>query len=64
MPHRKPHPPPKKAVVLPPPKKKDHARMLKCECPKCGYIARTSRRWIRDVGTPCCPDHGSMICDE
>lgn len=33
---------------------KQSARMIKCECPGCGYTARTSRKWL-DVGAPICP---------
>lgn len=41
-------------------KKKQGTRMVKCECMTCGYIVRTSRKWI-DLGTPSCPvGHGTM----
>jgi SprT-like family len=30
-------------------------RMLKAECPCCGYAVRLSRKWL-DVATPTCPD--------
>lgn len=30
-------------------------RMIKLECPICGYIARTTRKWI-ETGLPSCPD--------
>jgi hypothetical protein len=33
---------------------KQSTRMIKCECPDCGYTARTSRKWIT-VGAPICP---------
>lgn len=29
-------------------------RLLKCECPECGYTIRTTQKWI-DVGLPTCP---------
>jgi len=29
-------------------------RMLKCECPACGYLVRITQKWL-DVGTPVCP---------
>lgn len=29
-------------------------RMLKCECSGCGYVARTTQKWL-DVGAPICP---------
>lgn len=33
---------------------KQSTRMLKLECPGCGYIARTTQKWL-DVGIPICP---------
>jgi hypothetical protein len=30
-------------------------RMIKCECGDCGYIARTTRQWLEEVGAPLCP---------
>jgi hypothetical protein len=29
-------------------------RLLKVECPKCGYVCRVTRTWL-DVGVPTCP---------
>jgi hypothetical protein len=37
-----------------PMKKKQGTRMLKLECPKCGYTARTTAKWL-EMGTPTCP---------
>lgn len=34
-------------------------RMLKVECPACGYTVRTTQKWL-DIGTPSCPCGGSM----
>lgn len=34
--------------------KKQGTRMVKCECPECGYIVRTTQKWL-DVATPGCP---------
>ena len=35
-------------------------RMVKVECPECGYLVRTTKKWL-DVATPCCPlGHGEM----
>lgn len=34
--------------------KKQGTRMVKCECSECGYILRTTRKWL-DVATPSCP---------
>lgn len=30
------------------------SRLLKCECPACGYVIRTTQKWL-DVGVPTCP---------
>lgn len=35
--------------------KKGGTRLLKCECPGCGYIARVTNKWIDEVGPPVCP---------
>jgi len=35
-------------------RKKQKARMIKCTCPKCGYILRTSKKNI-DLAIPICP---------
>jgi len=35
---------------------KQTTRMIKCECGKCGYTVRTSRKWL-DEATPICPIH-------
>lgn len=31
------------------------SRLAKCQCPKCGYTVRVTRKWI-DVAVPTCPD--------
>lgn len=41
-------------------RKKQVARLIKCECGKCGYVARVARQWIDDQGAPHCPAHGAM----
>lgn len=46
-----PHPPLSTGFGL---MKKQGTRMVKCECPECGYTARTTRKWL-DVGAPICP---------
>ncbi len=33
---------------------KQGTRLIKCECSECGYIARTTAKWIEN-GTPLCP---------
>jgi hypothetical protein len=35
--------------------KKQSTRMIKCVCFACGYVARTSAKWIVEVGAPLCP---------
>lgn len=46
------------------PTKKQTTRMLKCECPECGYTARVAQKWI-DAGAPICPtDEVSMVVDK
>jgi len=34
---------------------KQGTRMLKCECSRCGYIARVSGKWLLLAGPPICP---------
>ena len=36
------------------------SRHVRCACPTCGYVARTTRKWITDAGPPHCPSHGPM----
>lgn len=45
------------------PKKKQGTRMIKCECSECGFLVRTSAKWINEVGSPHCPKHGEMKHD-
>lgn len=45
------------------PVKKQSTRMIKCECMECGYVARTSKKWLDEVGAPHCPKHGEMHYD-
>ena len=38
-------------------RKKQGTRLIKTECPRCGYTTRITRKWL-DVGAPICPvDH-------
>lgn len=37
------------------PSKVQNTRMIKCTCEDCGYIARTVKKWIEEVGAPLCP---------
>ena len=36
-------------------RKKQGTRMIKCECPDCGYVARTTGKWLSAYGAPLCP---------
>ncbi|MCB8883959.1 hypothetical protein ACELLULO517_27200 [Acidisoma cellulosilytica] len=43
--------------------RKQANRHVKCTCGTCGYVVRTARKWIDDVGAPLCPQHGPMIAE-
>ena len=44
--------------------KKQSTRLLKAECPECGYTIRVSKKWA-DLGLPTCPiDRASLALDE
>lgn len=47
------------------PVKKQTTRLVKCECEKCGYTVRTTRKWL-EQGAPICPlkGHGPMAFDK
>lgn len=36
-------------------RKKQTTRLIKCECPYCGYVVRTTHKWIEEMGAPLCP---------
>lgn len=36
-------------------RKKQSTRLVKCECKKCGYIVRTTAKWIESSGSVICP---------
>lgn len=42
-------------------KGKQSTRLLKCECPGCGYVARVTAKWISQAGAPICPIDGSTF---
>lgn len=44
-------------------RKPQSTRMIKCQCPECGYLARTTRQWLAHAGPPLCPNHGAMVVD-
>lgn len=46
-------------------RKKQSTRLIKCECSECGYIVRTTKKWIEDKGPPRCAvvKHGAMAAD-
>jgi len=37
--------------------KKQTTRMLKCECPECGFTMRTTAKWLEAIGDPRCIDN-------
>ena len=39
--------------------KKQTTRMIKCECEECGYVARTTKKWLVEAGAPLCPKHST-----
>lgn len=43
--------------------KKQTTRMLKLEADCCGYVARTTRKWI-EVGLPSCPCGNEFVAEE
>jgi hypothetical protein len=47
-------------------RKKQGTRLIKCECSECGYIARTTAKWIEEAGAPYCgvKSHGRMVAEE
>lgn len=42
--------------------KKQGTRMLKMECEDCGYVARTTKKWV-ETGLPTCYCGGDFTCD-
>lgn len=31
------------------------SRLIKCECSECGYVVRTTNKWLEESGAPLCP---------
>ena len=42
----------------------DKCRLLKAECPKCGYIIRVTKKWAVEAGLPICPCGGYFETEE
>lgn len=40
--------------------KKQSTRLIKVECPCCGYVARVTRKWLKE-GRPKCPKGETML---
>lgn len=47
------------------PTKKAGTRLLKAECPTCGYVVRVTKKWLEAGGAPFCGTkaHGRMVCE-
>src|SRR3989441_1526720 len=43
--------------------KKQSTRLLKAECPECGYTIRLTKGWA-DLGLPTCPTDGAALALE
>jgi len=43
-------------------KKKQTTRMLKVQCPECGYTVRTTAQWL-STGLPVCPCGETMLAE-
>lgn len=38
--------------------------MLKCECLSCGYVCRTTAKWLDEVGAPICPCNNEPMAEK
>lgn len=45
-------------------KKPDKCRLVKAECEECGYVIRTTRKWIDEAGLPTCVCGGDFVESE
>lgn len=43
------------------PVKKQTTRLIKCECSECGYVCRTTKKWLDEAGAPLCPTHKKSL---
>lgn len=41
--------------------KKQSTRMLKMECAGCGFVARTTAKWLDEIGPPTCACDGETV---
>lgn len=41
--------------------KKQGTRLIKCECSACGYVCRTTSKWLEEIGAPLCPCSGERM---
>lgn len=44
--------------------RKQGTRMKKVTCDECGYIARTTRKWLEAHGAPICPCNGQVMRED
>jgi ribosomal protein S27E len=49
--------------AMAPAHKKQTTRLLKVQCPECGYVARVTRQWLESAGAPICPIHGEAMIE-
>lgn len=42
-------------------KPKQSTRLVKCQCPTCGYPVRATRKWLDAAGAPICPVDGQVM---
>ena len=42
--------------------KKQTTRLIKAECPECGYVVRVTNKWL-EIGWPVCPSGDEMVPD-
>ena len=43
---------------------KQTTRLIKLECESCGYVVRTTKKWLDEIGPAHCPNHGAMRVDQ
>lgn len=40
------------------------SRLIKVQCPDCGYVVRVTRKWLDEAGAPICPVHEVAFKEE